>query len=717
MIIKTVSIENYMCYYERNRFDLSKGLNVILGENGEGKTKFFEALDWLFKGRNRHLDSLISAKKLNEANHGDEFEVIVEIVIVQFNETKVIRRSFGVTIDGDDCITSSERFEALEENDKGERYPVDAERLLDQCFPSQIRRYSMFKGESELGIFENNDALPNLIELFAESKHYQKYSEIGDYLFNAADKAVADAIKKDRNKKNTYNDLEISIKEQLEKSARLKRFLREANLEINRVEKNIENAENYVDNAQDLETINKRLDKLNEELSTKRSSVDERYTINLFDENWILSPFEDVFKEFEEKVNKLHEQKRKIERQFIHEEGIKKAEAKVSTVALEKLFNESIPLPKNVPNKEIMEELIRDEICKICGRPAKKGSDPHDYMVARLNDYLESQKPKNDEKIEEYYDHDYTSALVNMVSLKNDDLKNLRNVRERIKDQMEFNAKRKEECADIELRILKEENDRTKIIGESSKDAGTLTSVLKNYNAWQADLKDLNRKVVDNESGLAQIEKSLNDLRTEKGKIDLESANSFLVSTREITDDINTIFKEIQKEKFDLFIKVLEDKSNLYFDQINKGAFTGSIKFDKRPISDEDIEIVVQLIQSGRRLQSPNQSLETSMHISVLFAISKLAEESREESYPLIFDAPTSSFGETKMKEFLNIIANTDNQIIILVKDFIGTDKHEKLFIKDEFGKVKKDKAFWIRLERPFDRQLLHTLNTEVITL
>ena len=45
MIIKELIIENYLCYYGIKKFNLSKGLNIILGENGEGKTKFFEAID------------------------------------------------------------------------------------------------------------------------------------------------------------------------------------------------------------------------------------------------------------------------------------------------------------------------------------------------------------------------------------------------------------------------------------------------------------------------------------------------------------------------------------------------------------------------------------------------------------------------------------------------------------------------------------------------
>ena len=48
MIIREVTIENYLCYYGPKKFNLADGLNIILGENGEGKTKFFEAIEWLF---------------------------------------------------------------------------------------------------------------------------------------------------------------------------------------------------------------------------------------------------------------------------------------------------------------------------------------------------------------------------------------------------------------------------------------------------------------------------------------------------------------------------------------------------------------------------------------------------------------------------------------------------------------------------------------------
>jgi DNA sulfur modification protein DndD len=130
------------------------------------------------------------------------------------------------------------------------------------------------------------------------------------------------------------------------------------------------------------------------------------------------------------------------------------------------------------------------------------------------------------------------------------------------------------------------------------------------------------------------------------------------------------------------------------------------------------MSVIPELQENGRTFYKPNQSLLTSMHISILFAISELAFEKSEEEYPVIFDAPTSSFGEDKTFQFLNLIYETENQKILLIKDFLATDKtSNKLVIKKEFSNVNRNKAFWVVLERPFDKNNLSTINTNVITL
>jgi len=153
--------------------------------------------------------------------------------------------------------------------------------------------------------------------------------------------------------------------------------------------------------------------------------------------------------------------------------------------------------------------------------------------------------------------------------------------------------------------------------------------------------------------------------------------------------------------------------------QINVEAFTGEIKFSKMRTSGNRIKIEVSLLESGGRYFVPGTAVRTSMNISILLAISELANEVRDETFPMIFDAPTSSFGETKTGDFLNLIYETSNQKIILLKDFIGAVKNsdgsiKEYFIKNEFKAIKRKKAFWVKLERPFDKNDLSTINTEV---
>ena len=59
------------------------------------------------------------------------------------------------------------------------------------------------------------------------------------------------------------------------------------------------------------------------------------------------------------------------------------------------------------------------------------------------------------------------------------------------------------------------------------------------------------------------------------------------------------------------------------------------------------------------------------MYISVLFAISDFTQQKRSEDYPLIFDAATSSFGDSKEQSFYNVIDKLNKQCIIATKDFI----------------------------------------------
>lgn len=716
MIIRKIQIDNYLCYYDTNTFELSEGLNIILGENGEGKTKFFESVDWLFNGENRELDMLVSAKKLNETEIGDSFRVRVSMTVEQYGEKSIITKSFLAKKEkANECSTSSFMIEGISENSSGERTQVDGQALLDRIFPFQIRKYSMFKGEAALNIFESDSALANLINLFSEAKHYDKYSEKGAFLREKAEKAVEDSSKLDKKNEALYRRLEGEILQLEREKEKYKVHLNATEDEIKKIEENLQDAERHVSNADALETLNKRIKEIEERISYLTGGIDENYTTSLFDENWILVNFEPFHKEFAEKVSAHSKTRRELQSEFDKQKGIKVGEKKAKA----ELLNNAIPLPNNVPSKAVMEEMLNDEICKVCNREAKKGSEAYEFMMKRLKTYLESQVTEENEtdKDEPLFKYDYTNRLDNLSISHEDNLKNLRLIRTKIKELFEFNDDRKKDIEELNEQLEKEKSEREKILGNSSIGAEKLSDVLKNYNAWQRDLKYRNKEQVDYTTKLKSLESELKAKKEEKDKIDTSSANSFLIKTRNILRDIETIFIDTKEKKFDEFIEKLQTKSNNFFKTINIDAFTGTIVFTRRNKVNRTI-VEVELQEDGRTFYKPNQSLLTSMHISILFAISELASEIKEENFPMIFDAPTSSFGENKTAQFLNLIFETENQKILLIKDFLHTDKATKtLSIKKEFENVRRDKAFWVKLERPFDTNNLKTINSQVITL
>ena len=522
-----------------------------------------------------------------------------------------------------------------------------------------------------------------------------------------------DATRSDLKNQQEYKRLEAEIGRLENEKAKIVVYVNSAEEQKRKTEANIQEADKYVNNAEALETINARIKNMEQKIANTSSLIDENYTTPLFDESWILIHFEDIHHEFSRKVSELSSKKRELQTQFDKEEGIREGKKMMTA----ELLNNSIPLPTGVPSKAHMEEMLKDEICKVCNRPAKKGGDAYNFMLERLEEYLKSQKPEERET-EPLFKNDYTNRLFNMGVSHEDNLAHLRNTQNKITEMFKFNQERKKELEELSQRLESEIEEREKVIGSSSIGAEKLSNVLKNYNGWQKDLTGLNKDIVDYQKQLQNIDDELKVIRDQKDNMDMKTANTFLIKTRAILRDIEKIFLDTRARKFDEFILLLEHKSNSIFWTINIESFTGKISFRKKMISGKiSIEIEMQE-ENDRPVYKPNQSLLTSMYISILFAISEIAAELREEPFPLIFDAPTSSFGETKTSQFLNLLYETKNQKILLIKDFLTLDeKTNRLNIKEEFKKVKRNKAFWICLERPFEKMNLKTINTEVVSL
>jgi len=714
MIIKKVTIENFLCYYGIKDFEFSNGLNIILGENGEGKTKFFDAIEWLLNTTNNSNESaLISQKALTEADSGETFQVSVKLTCVHEDETVYITRQFRVSkLKDENFETTKAVLDGIKESRTGERDIVDGKQWLDIVFPPEIRRYSMFKGESSLNILKQDSSLLNLINLFSDARSYDKYASKIEFLREEAEKEVNDNTRTNTKKKTEFENLEKQITLAQQKKSQIEEQLDKLEQNTNTTIDLVKEAEKFVINATALENINKRIDILTDRKQKNDVKIEENYTTSLLDDFWILMHFEPIHNEFSKKIQEAEIAKRNIQQEF----DISKGETKGRRLLQSKLMNNSSPLPIGVPNKAIMEEMLKDEICKVCNREAKEGTEAYQYMENNLKQFLTSLEPeKNIEEDEVLFKKNYLRGLVNMSTNHDTSILRFRSVIPEIQEKFDFNKSREEDSMRFQEQIDEEKLERTKILGNSSLSEDRLLDVIKNYNQWQTDIINANRTKVTLEYQFKEASENLALKIEQRDKIGEQTANNFLIKKRDLLKDIERIFKETKERKFDEFLKKLEDKSNEILAKINVDAFVGKIIFIKKRSASNHTGINVELVQSdGTPFIAPNQSLETSMHIAVLFAISDLAAGKKLEEYPLIFDAPTSSFGESKTSTFLNLLHNNTNQKILLLKDFIIKNEDNKLLIKKEFDSVKRNKAFWVRLDRPFDNGKLSTINTLV---
>ena len=89
----------------------------------------------------------------------------------------------------------------------------------------------------------------------------------------------------------------------------------------------------------------------------------------------------------------------------------------------------------------------------------------------------------------------------------------------------------------------------------------------------------------------------------------------------------------------------------------------------------------------------------------------------REDDYPLIFDAPTSSFTTAKESDFFNVIGDIKKQTIIVTKSFLTDNEDGSSSINLEQIKNINGKIYRIEKKRPFIKDDLSTIQTEITEL
>lgn len=707
MIIKEITIKNFRSYYGVNTIKFNDGLVIFIGDNGDGKTTFFEALEWLFDTSKQNLDSrLISEKKIAELPEFETDTLRVSMIFDHDGE-KIVEKSFSFSKNTDGEIKTNDfQFKGYQ-NEGSERTPIQGGVLLDRCFEAAIRKYSLFKGEENLNVFNNPDALNYLIETFSNIRQFEPYyngeddnSSFTDYAEDQSRKAFEKAMKSDKQNSQQEKVLSYELGELRRKLSDVKQRLKSNRENVTNYSSKLDEIENSKEASELLKAINERLKSLREKKSKMESHINEDYSIKLLDDMWILCGYSSIFEEFQQKVSVFSKAKRKLEK----EEYKLKGKQELAKEIAEGI----IPLSPNIPDKISMQEMINDEFCKVCGREAKEGTDAYVFMVNKLNDLIRSQQPEEKEEERPLFPNNFLKELEqksNNLEYNQAEINSLINT---IRDNIEFNDTRKAEVSKVQESIDIEEERKKKLLAQND---GLTEEQLKNAyenikNWWDYKSQAENQIVV------LEIEESQLGAELEKvqEKYDNLAKGSVADTYRKIHkafDTIKNAFKNAKEKNAQDFLLLLEDKANQYLERLNIEGFYGIIRIIK--VADGTARIALQ-DQNDKLISSPNQALKTTMYMSVLFAVSDLTALKRENDYPLIFDAPTSSFSPQKESDFFKVISEINKQCIIFTKSFLT----ESGVLDNNKIDAQSCTIYRMEKQRPFNNLDLSTIQTKI---
>lgn len=714
MIIKEIRIRNFRSYYgDNNRFEFSDGLSIIVGDNGDGKTTFFEAIQWLLNttADKASIESISEMRK-SQMEVGDEDVVSVSMVFDHFGE-KSVEKTFTFTKTENGFSLSKVQYNGYE-SDGVQRINVNGKTLIERCYDTFIQRYSMFKGESELNVFDNKTSLKELVDKFSDIRKFDDLVDLTAAFESKSNAAYNKELTSDRKVAKQAKELGFRITALLNEISQIKSEIRDKVKALEIFSKKLEDLEQNQEASERYQDIKKRLRSLEEKrnrLAATIQSVD--YNHSLLDRMWILCAFMPILQEFKKKSSAFSKEKRRLEKEFDRERA--KALGKLEAIKEIQgaLVNGATELPWYLPNQETMEEMIHDHICKVCGRVAEEGSEAYKFMVNKLEEYkrhaeakahAESQKKELEDQSP--FSSSYIEALHNLsISLSGSREAEIGEIPTLIRDRQELVARLQSEVTELERKIQDLADDKARLLISQNASEQELDADFGNIKGlFEQKERAITRKA-DLEHSLNLKEAEYEELKKEQDALNPENSQAVILKDVHRTfEAIAAAFLSAKRENLSRFLSELEEKANQYLVKLSAEDFHGEIHLVQTAEDSTEIKL---FSSNGTQITRPSGSQKTVMYISVLFAISDFTSEKRDEDYPLIFDAATSSFGDSKEKDFYNIINQLHKQCIIVTKDFL----ERGVLQKDEINQLTCT-VYRIKKAENFDSTNMATVRT-----
>lgn len=695
MIIEKIVLENFQCYYGEKTLEFIEGINVIIGSNGYGKSKLYDAFYWvmydkIFNSQSKQFiptseakSGLISDKAIAETANG-AVQTVVSITFYKDAEGPrfTLQRKYEIKIN-DGVIKQSTKSEfQISKKDRSymsAKLVTDQEeidRILERILPGNIKDYLWFQGEQVESIidFNQQDTLEKAINALSDMKRYDEIMRIAE---SAAKHGKSEFEKETKRFARNSEDYEQKLKER----DRISTDINHLEQEIVQSENNLAKAENHIqalaakfEDSQEIVKLEGEKKQILQNLKTLTETQDDqqnKFYRKMFKSSWILKGTESLAHDYEKIFDAYNDKK-------IDEESTERAK-KLHTEELNRQF--TLLLPVDVPEPIHIRKMLEVEKCLVCDRDAKKGSAAYQRLEEHLKRSESHQVSRSVNK------NDFSGEFKKLYRNCLEQIKIIKSIDETINETLE---------SKIQLqRRIKSQNDELDSISAkietllsiNALDSDSSKGIVDTYTIQVRNAQKYRDEITLKEQRLKSLEELLNTIQEQLDK-NVSKLPEYLKSKYDTLIDFEKIAGSTRGRVFQNLITKLEDEANMHYVDMTQGnkASRGKIKLQKRGLN-----YMPEIVDSeGRIMGGLNTSNLILVKLSAIMAIVS-AKSHSGTAYSLITDAPTSVFGEDYTIGFCKTISKVYKQSIVMSKEFYQNENLKKQLLTNpdiKLGKV-----------------------------